>query len=170
MKLTYACIVCGTVVTRTRTPANLNGKAPRYCSQRCHGDDIAGRGRGPTPNHEYDCESCGRHCHVYRPPSAVAPRFCSTACTGMAQRGEANPAFVSGRHVDAQGYVRVRLHGRYQLEHRVVMEGLIGRPLTAVEVVHHRNHDKQDNRPENLVLCATQAEHVALHANERKCA
>jgi hypothetical protein len=40
----------------------------------------------------------------------------------------------------------------YVMEHRLVMAGLVGRPLQRVEVVHHVNHDPQDNQPENLEL------------------
>lgn len=43
------------------------------------------------------------------------------------------------------------------LEHRV-----IGGCVTTAEVVHHANHDKLDNRPENL-MPMTHAEHNALH-------
>lgn len=52
-----------------------------------------------------------------------------------------------------------------RLEHVVVMESLIGRRLYYNECVHHVDHDKTNNNPENLQLM-TRSEHAKLHAKE----
>ncbi len=56
----------------------------------------------------------------------------------------------------------------YVAEHRLVMEKIIGRPLTRKEAVHHLNHDRLDNRPENLHLCTSNGSHfIENHLIER---
>ena len=70
------------------------------------------------------------------------------------QSGEKNPNFKGGFH-DKHGYRIVTVNGKQIPEHRLVMEGIIGRKLATLETVHHRNGIRDDNSPSNLELWAS---------------
>lgn len=65
------------------------------------------------------------------------------------------------RFVVVPGHPMADSRGRI-LEHRYVMACKLGRSLTSDEVVHHINHDKRNNRPENLEILSNTA-HSRLH-------
>ena len=48
-------------------------------------------------------------------------------------------------------------------EHIVVAEEKLGRELKSEECVHHLNEVRNDNRPENLIVFKTLADHTAFH-------
>lgn len=65
----------------------------------------------------------------------------------------------------SRGYIIRRIAGKCILEHRLVWQQHFG-PIPAGHVIHHKNHNKSDNRIENLELMEHRA-HTLLHAKDR---
>lgn len=80
-----------------------------------------------------------------------------------ASLGRRNSQWRGGKASTKGGYIVLLGQGTRVLEHRHIMSGLIGRPLTDDEVVHHKNGIVDDNRPENLLLCT-----VRTHGHQHK--
>ena len=91
---------------------------------------------------------------------------------GLSNKGrlskEKNPHWKGGNYLTHFGYRRVWVgdiagaYKGYMLEHRLVMQEFLGRPLQSHEVVHHINDDKTDNRIENLMIVSRSA-HMKIH-------
>ena len=83
--------------------------------------------------------------------------------------GARHPNWKGGRIVTKKGYVYLWMpehpnhnHLGYVLEHRVVMEKMIGRLLLPQEVVHHKDKNRGNNHPDNLQLFSENREHLAM--------
>lgn len=154
------CTICGTMVYRN--PSQLRNSKNTYCSRPCR---ARGRKSRPKTLKVYICPVCG--IEFKRHPSREKYSkimYCSTPCVARARSGEGHHAWKGGRQQRPDGYIDInqslvpedlrgmcRKDGR-TLEHRLIMAQHLGRPLKATEVVHHKNHVRDDNRLENLEL------------------
>lgn len=74
--------------------------------------------------------------------------------------------YVTGIYILNPSHARSHESG-YVLEHILVAEKVLGKPLPPKAVVHHHNKDRTDNRHQNLVICENQGYHLLLHLRER---
>lgn len=105
---------------------------------------------------------------------------CSTSCiertikrhglktqkAGSRNHGPRHPSWAGGTYL-LKGYRYVwspnhpnRTKANYVAEHRLVVEASIGRLLERHEVVHHKNGDPLDNKPENLEVFQSNPDHL----------
>lgn len=155
---TIKCAACG--ASAWKPAAWLRKVTAPTCSQKCNG---VLRGA-----------EWAKHAHKGRAHWSAE----SEVALKARMTGESNPAWKGGlTYRNRKGayadqpikYVRcptglmsmARSDG-YVMEHRLVVALEIGRPLTRAECVHHINHNATVNRPENLMLFATNGDHKAF--------
>jgi hypothetical protein len=146
----------------------------QYCSRKCH--NAARRERLDSDENErlieFECDFCGKksetilYWHKKR-----ENHFCSRECHYKFREqdvGNKNTNWNGGRSLHG-GYFWIWVgKNKRILEHRFVAEQMLGRPLLPEEVVHHKNENKQDNRPENLQVLPSNSAHMKLHAEMRR--
>lgn len=86
--------------------------------------------------------------------------------------GEKNNAWTGGRRHGAYDSVLCHNHQRadkkgYVLEHILIAEKALKKPLPPKAQVHHANENKKDNNSSNLVICQNEAYHRLLHKRAR---
>jgi 5-methylcytosine-specific restriction endonuclease McrA len=95
-----------------------------------------------------------------------ACRFCSTKCKRLAQMGQAIPWLplndLGHKRQRKDGYIEVKVESGYELEHRVMMAQVLGRPLSHLEEVHHKDLNRANNNIDNLELVCN-GKHQHLH-------
>lgn len=113
-----------------------------------------------NPNKLKICENCGEK-YKKRPSEAYwqfeQRRFCGKRCAGK----YLNPRIPNSEFKARYRKIKVG-GGRVVLEHRWIMEQHLGRPLESWEQVHHINHNRLDNRVENLEVVSSE-EHSKRH-------
>ena len=120
------------------------------------------------------CEGCGLERWVqYRQGRAVSKR-----CRSCCKYGELSHMWKGGKILTAGGYAKIKTYSDsfffsmancdgYILEHRLVVAKHFNRCLQSWEIVHHKNHIRNDNRIENLQLVSDDR-HQQISILERK--
>ena len=123
-------------------------------------DESKRKRRRRRPNGVIDrCTQCKEPISTTRKRMEAHPRYC-WQCYSESKRLNLD---------QSTGYIRIG----HDFEHRIAAEAKEG------EVVHHLNRIRDDNRPENLALCASHREHLdtyhqgelvppSLHHNGRR--
>jgi hypothetical protein len=69
--------------------------------------------------------------------------------------------------IRTDGYTMHESGGRAVLEHVLLAERALGKPLPKGAQVHHVDGDRSNNAPGNLVICDSRAYHALLHKRTR---
>jgi hypothetical protein len=133
----FKCEHCGKPTTAL-TPQYTKFEH-HFCSRVCH----AGFERN-SHSIVFACDQCKISCRQLKSDYKQRKNhFCSPACAH---------AFRRTGHITSQGYRFIRVNGTPVLEHRHVMEQVIGRALERWEQVHHGPQGKAVNTSDNLSL------------------
>src|SRR5947208_210673 len=98
-------------------------------------------------------------------------RRCACGCGRQTNRNSRGEPRTYLRGHNRRGVGRGWMEGGYRYAsragkkialHRLIVEEREGRPLRSDELVHHVDHDRLNNAPENLVILS-RSEHQRLH-------
>lgn len=146
MKVSVKCSWCGLEILRY--PSQLKVSKNSYCSSECRSNHIS---KKTNP------EGYTRHEHLSK---------YNITMNQYRMTDEVKEKISKARFGTGAGKGYLKLKGRHV--HRVVAEEKLGRKLRPGEVVHHIDHNKRNNAPENLMVFKSQKDHVKFHAREKQ--
>lgn len=158
-------LICQNCGKEFHLAPSLVTRGRKCCSKACSVAYIKEHGRPDKKVTQRVCQNCGKEftyptCWLKK-KNGRAGMYCSRACWNEYANktdikfGGRKPWTGKVRECPrSDGYITEydEAHGRYVLQHRLVMERMLGRQLEKGEKVHHKNSDRTDNRPENLEI------------------
>ncbi|WP_304683908.1 HNH endonuclease [Ileibacterium valens] len=144
-KLSVTCDMCGKEIQRY--PSQI--KSHNFCSKTCL---AAFSSKRKNPDKYKELKSYSNIGAVFKQNNSTWNKTRMTP--------EVRSKLRKKKLGTGEGKSYCKLFG--QLEHRVIAEQLLGRPLKSEEVVHHIDGDRRNNHPANL-LVLTQSDHFKLH-------
>lgn len=152
MKLQVTCDWCGSPFERE--VAALKGKKHHFCCRKCLAD-FSNKEKNPD-GYAALKDYTNMSSHMTQLNEDLNPM----RMTPETRKKLRESRLGKGR---CDGYSKIY----NKAAHRVVAEQIIGRPLKAGKVVHHRDENKYNNDPDNLVIFPSQSAHAKYHHEMR---
>ncbi len=147
-RIWFVCQMCGARFGRMACEMKRPADAPKYCSRSCK--NASQRDQVVTK-----CFGCGSPVSKKRSEVPVSGRvYCTRLCYDAdrtRKRKQTTYPKIGGRHI-----------------HRVIAEQILGRKLKRGEVVHHKDGNIQNFKPDNLEVLKNQADHQREHFTGKK--